>query len=258
MGLGLQTLLKQRAAYRLHYSPAMRRMRSLALQLLLAALAWLSFGQWPTNALARGNCLQIYAGEKTIPFSNSGIPVYWGERYLKPLPFAVEPDAVAYHLGEGMMGGDVYRIINRDLSARIFKVYKKMILAYEDAQRMEIIQTALAQNPTRIGDRFHAVKAKAVTTKIYEVSNTFGSTLSSVLESATISAVLKEKLKQKYNICLRDLFRQIKKRYPKAQLDKDGFIELDPTQETTELSVFLHHDNIVVTPSLDLVIIDPY
>ena len=184
------------------------------------------------------------------------VEIQQGDLYQQRVPFEAPPNAQVFHLGKGIVGGDVYRVVSENGSS---KIYKDSKMAQSDITRFETIRQAI-QNPRwDSADRFQVPKARLISENIAEMSDTHGTNLKRVLLSDSTPKKLKIMLEKKYRACLGDLFQELKKRFPLARLHSDGVLTIgSDDMDFSAQTLFLHKENIVVTPTYDLVIIDPY
>jgi hypothetical protein len=236
----------------------MNRSHSQPVQLLIIALSCLILGHATTVFGQEAiSCRQAHSRISAPQFPAGLVEIQMGDLYRQKVPFAAPSTALVFHLGWGYVGGDVYRLVYENGSSKIFKVYKESEMAKEDIARFDIIRKALSSPRSDSTDRFLLPSAHLDSESIAEMSDSFGTNLERVLLNDSIPNRLKKELRRKYRACLKDLFQELQKQFPSAKMNREAIITIGSPHAFAS-TFWLHTENILVTPTYDLVVIDPY
>lgn len=182
--------------------------------------------------------------------------VFTGKQQIPEPHFSIAPNSRTFLLGNGYIGGHVYRQLSADANPRIFKMYYRAEEALLDLNRLQIIKEAFNELPQPENQIFKYTEVIELSGRLMELKNFFGITLESILKNPNVSVDVKNYLELKYAKALTHAFAALKRKFPEILNQGNGYFL--PLDHHSDVKFILKPDNILVTPSGDLVIIDPH
>jgi len=175
----------------------------------------------------------------------------WDAR--RELEFPLET-RIVWRLGSGQMGGTVYRGVLPNGTAFVRKLYNFFRVRNQDVERFEILRS--------IEDTgFKIPNTRPIGTRGLEIQDIQGQPLSEILARRDIDEPTKARLEKKYTRFTYNLAKALGNKFGSSGIETiegEGHIIRCGIGGGHEKIFYLRKSNIVVTPSGDFYIIDPF